>query len=221
MANNPDAVKAIQYALRAAGMTVKPDGIFGSMTASAVNNAPLQVKGAISTLVEANGIHMDSRAKSSGVAVPWSSVQGWIQEASASTGVPVSYLELCVKHESNFDGAFVYVRDNELGYRGIGQFGSSTWERVANGVPFSEASTNHKLSILAIASLYRLNADRFRVLRNSGRLKRDVTYTDVVAYMCHNQGADGAVESLNNGSLKYPKQSSAAIALFKQFSYIA
>lgn len=43
---------------------------------------------------------------------------------------------------------------------------------------------------------------------------RGYPYTDVIAYLFHQQGAGGAAEFLRTGNLRYPEQSEASVSRF-------
>lgn len=98
-------------------------------------------------------------------------------------------------------------------YIGPFQFAEAAWKEVGEG-RFANAM-DLELSARAALKYAFLN------YRRLNRIIPGVEYTPAVAYLCHNQGAGGAAFAIRNGRLKWPKQSLAAVRLFKDNSLIA
>lgn len=218
-ANSKDVILGLQYVLKASGIPVKPDGVWGPKSKMAFESADPSYKTAIQGVAQTAGV--DLSKVTGGEVLSLKQVESWITEVSNETRVPQSYLNLLVRHESEVTSYGVIVKDGSTGtYRGIAQFGPSAWNELMPGVPHAVASTDHRMALLAAAKYYLQNRDAFYAQIAKDKLMPQV-FTDAIAYLYHNQGANGGKKALVTKRLPSPKQSVAAISLFRQNNLIA
>lgn len=214
-----EAIKVLQGTINSlTGRRIKVDGKIGPETLKAYYAVPDSRKGLFMSLVTAAKVDLPP-------VVSMQDIEAAIA-ARAFSNVPASYLQLLAEVEPARIGDIILL-DRSGKYVGITQFDSRSYDAVRtadlltpSGVsvasllpPFAEfvkatPAVMVKASIEAAAAYYLLNE---RYLRRNGISAR---YTDEVAYLAHNQGAEGARTYLTTGSLKYPDQSRDAISIF-------
>lgn len=198
---NRNQVKGLQSLLNTriqAGLVV--DGVYGPKTASAMAKLPASDRQLVEAVLLALGIRVPA-------VISRALLEELAERLSAETGVPLSYLKLCLRLENG--DADHYVVDMEGRYQGFGQFDMVTWikcvpkeARNMRGTPYWD--------IKAICQLYMLNKATFE------NVFKDREYTDQIAYLYHNQGAGGAEQYIRSRRLRYPQQSKAALLVFRE-----
>lgn len=127
-------------------------------------------------------------------------------EVTARNEEEKSYLRLMVLLENWDTGAFIEASVTGS-FRGIAQFGESTWDWISTlnskltGVSWEEGTKSVSMSIVAALVLYRKNKVSF------GKSFPRRYYSREIAYTYHQQGAGGGRHYIRTGTLKADGQS--------------
>lgn len=208
-----DAAFALQYALRAAGVTLSVDGFVGNETRKAVaaSSSP-----SVAALQSEFGMLFTAPVTQSGRKfVPQAELDGAIEIAAAKYGQDVvPYLRLMVKLENFPAESGVYTKFDGT-FRGVAQFGESTWDDVRSRLddsigPFSNVTSTEK-SMVAAAAYWASNRALYQKLAR--KQSWGETFSPQLGYLFHQQGAGGAEHFLRTGSLMFPKQSADSVAV--------
>lgn len=190
-------ISDLQRILRILGSTVSVDGLFGPNTFRALSMIASQLGADPNKLGRLLGLKYD-------LMVPWSTVESILSSKSKKESDYIRFL-LSIEKQGMMDSKWIY-NDGFGTYRGLCQFDTPTWRAVSD-IPYELGVTDPKSAIDAALKLYYKNELYFTL--NIGGL-----YTNDVAYLFHNQGAAGARHYLTTGSLRWPKQSLAALETF-------
>lgn len=207
-----DAVKGVQLLLRAAGATLAIDGIFGSVTTAA-----LQSKGSttLKSLVSELGLKPQAIAQSSNrwVFIPDDEIEDAIKQAVKRFPQSEKFLRMMVKFEARPGPGGVFTTFDST-FKGIAQFAQTTWnlgsKRLPEVGPFDNVHDTAKSMLLA-AWYFMDHQSIYEAFRRKRGLS--TPYNAELGYLYHQQGAVAAERFLVSGTLMYPGQSSASVAM--------
>lgn len=207
-----DAVRGVQYLLRASGANIAADGIVGPRTMAAIEASS-------SPAVKAAAKEFKVEQPSSGqganrVFVSQAQLDSAIRAAVARFGKKVEpFLRLMVKLE-NFPAPGGVFTTYHGTYKGVAQFGADAWRRGAARLPEVGAYENVRdvdKSMLLAAWYYIDHEAAFARFRRRSGAQGD--FGPALGYLYHQQGAPAAEEFLETGKLRYPRQSNQSIAI--------
>lgn len=208
-----DAVRGVQFLLRAGGASIAADGIVGPRTIAAIKaSASPAVKQAVSEF------KIDTAAKeakaSNRVFVSDAQLTAAIRSAVKRFGPKVEpFLQLMVKLE-NFPAPGGVFTTYDGTFKGVAQFGADTWRLGAAKLPEVGAYENVRQvdKSMLLAAWYYIDHEaafaRFR--RRSGAQGE---FSPELGYLYHQQGMSAAEEFLRTGKLRYPRQSNQSVAI--------
>lgn len=207
-----DAVRGVQFLLRASGVMVAPDGIIGPRTLAAISSSKsAAVKAA------AKEFKLDEPAPSTNpdrVFVSKAQIDEAIRGAVAKFGAKVEpFLRLMVRLE-NFPAPGGVFTTYTGTFRGVAQFGADTWRRGAARLPEVGAYENVRdvnKSMLLAAWYYVDHEAAFARFRRRSGAQGD--FSPELGYLYHQQGGPAAEEFLETGKLRYPRQSDQSVAI--------
>lgn len=208
-----DAVRGVQYLLRASGANIAADGIVGPRTMAAL--AETRSASAKAAAKEFN-VKQPSQEQGNRVFVPQAQLDSAIRAAVARFGRKVEpFLQLMVKLE-NFPGPGGVFTTYDQTFKGVAQFGADTWSRGAARLPEVGAYENVRdveKSMLLAAWYYIDHEAAFARFRRRSGAQGD--FSPELGYLYHQQGAPAAEEFLRTGVLRYPRQSNQSVAILK------
>lgn len=136
-----------------------------------------------------------------------------IENTYHALNLPTSWEDVreLIQHENFTSDLGVEVEFSGT-FQGIGQFNRRTWEGVSD-MPWSSRQSL-VASLRAISLLWESNKRVF--LNQFKNIAVESDFSFPIGYTYHNQGAGAAAEFLRTGVIKYPKQSSTALATLRQ-----
>lgn len=176
---------------------LKVDGVFGRKTALALAKAPAEVVDRLADIFTALTFSLP-------LLVSDQDMKAAVEVAAKANSVDPSLIWEVVKQENPHITGYYMVEFSGT-FRGVGQFNKTTWASVTDA-PWSDVNKT-AVSLDAVAKLAKANKQYYDSYFTG-------PFTPEVAYLYHNQGAPAATEFLQTGRLRYPDQSSKALALF-------
>lgn len=208
-----DAVRGVQYLLRASGASIAADGIVGPRTMAAIAKTSSP---AVKAAVKEFDVKEQVRDSGNRVFIPQAQLDSAIRAAVARFGQKVEpFLRLMVKLE-NYPGPGGVFTTYDGKYKGVAQFAAATWALGAARLP--EVGTYENVrdvdtSMLLAAWYYIDHEAAFARFRRRSGAQGD--FSPELGYLYHQQGAPAAEEFLRTGVLRHPRQSNQSIAILK------
>lgn len=215
-----DAVLGLQYILRAAGASIRPDGQFGPLTAQALSTTSSRVA---KQVAEEFRLGLPTVAAASGrVFVPQSVLEQAIAQVTKKRGRDVEPFLRYMLQAENWPAASGLFTEFEGTYQGVGQFSKATWDlgaakrRTQGEAPPDYSAVRDVFHSLDMAAWYYRDHEGVYKAHRRAVPGLIAGYGPMIGYLYHQQGAPGALHFWRTGNMLYPRQSRTTVATFSQ-----